>query len=217
MWYLRIRPTASCRFVAISSFALFWGVLALAQAKVQPLVSDEPIQTKYRIWLDQDVRWIITPEEKQAFLEQLHNDQERDQFIRQFWLRRNPSPGRPENEFKEEHYRRIAFANEHFVTGEPGWLTDRGRVYIVFGPPDSIDSHAAESSATRSSEIWHYRSIRVGWPPDREDWRHSVQPTIIENFDFKFVDECACGQYHLESPWPSAESGTRTSVPAPGE
>jgi GWxTD domain-containing protein len=218
MWRMRIRPTAICCFVAIPALALFWSLSALAQAKVQPLASDEPTQTRYGIWLDQDVRWIITPEEKRAFLEQLNNDQERDEFIRQFWVRRNPNPHSAENEFKEEHYRRTAFANEHFAAGEPGWQTNRGRVYIVFGPPDSIDSHpAAGSSVTKSFEIWHYRTIRVGWPPDREDWRHTVQPTIIKNFDFKFVDECACGQYRLESPWPSAKSGTPASDPAPGE
>ena len=172
----------------------------------------------YQIWLDQDVRWIITPEEKRAFLEDLSNDQERDEFIRQFWVRRNPNPRSAENKFKEEHYRRIAFANIHFAVGEPGWQTDRSRVYIVFGPPDSIDSHLATgSSATKSFEIWHYRLIRVGWPPDREDWRYTVQPTIIENFDFKFVDECACGQFRLESPWPLARSGTPTSNPVPVE
>ena len=161
--------------------------------------------SEYKRWLDQDVVWIITPEERRAFLG-LSNDQERDEFIRQFWVRRNPDhPHRANNKFKQEHYRRVAFANTRFAAGEPGWRTDRGRVYIVFGPPDSINSHPADGSgSTISSEIWHYRSIRVGWPPDREDWRYSVQPTIIKNFDFGFVDECACGQYRLQSPWPPA-------------
>src|SRR5208282_5468082 len=86
----------------------------------------------YRKWLDEDVRWIITDEEKSAFM-QLSNDEERDQFIEAFWQRRDPTPDTEENEFKEEHYRRIAYANEHFAAGIPGWKTDRGRTYIVFG------------------------------------------------------------------------------------
>jgi GWxTD domain-containing protein len=172
---------------------------------------------KYKQWLDQDVRWIIIPEERQAFLG-LSNDQERDEFIRQFWVRRNPKPASAKNKFKEEHYRRLAFANTHFAAGEPGWETDRGHVYIVFGQPDSIDSHpAAGNRATKPFEIWHYRSIRVGWPTERESDanRRKVQTTIIKDFDFKFVDECVCGQYRLESPWPSAESGTLASGSAP--
>ena len=87
----------------------------------------------YRKWLDEDVRWIITDEERSAFM-QLSNDEERDQFIEAFWQRRDPTPDTEENEFKEEHYRRIAYANEHFAAGIPGWKTDRGRIYIVFGP-----------------------------------------------------------------------------------
>src|SRR5882724_8822646 len=94
----------------------------------------------YKKWLDEDVRWIISDEERAAF-KQLSNDEERDQFIEQFWLRRDPTPDTVENEYKEEHYARIAYANEHFAAGVQGWRTDRGRIYIVFGKPDSIDSH----------------------------------------------------------------------------
>ena len=92
----------------------------------------------YRKWLDEDVRWIITDQERSAFM-QLSNDEERDQFIEAFWQRRDPTPDTEENEFKEEHYRRIAYANEHFAAGIPGWKSDRGRIYIVFGPADEID------------------------------------------------------------------------------
>src|SRR3974390_2029168 len=87
----------------------------------------------YKKWLDEDVRWIITDEEKSAFM-QLSNDEERDQFIEAFWARRDPTPDTEENEFKEDHYARIAYANEHFAAGIPGWKTDRGRIYIVYGP-----------------------------------------------------------------------------------
>ena len=100
------------------------------------------MSSTYKKWLNQDVVYIITPEEKAAF-KQLSNDEERDQFIEQFWLRRDPTPDTPENEYKEEHYRRIAYANEHFAAGIPGWKTDRGRIYIIWGPagPDRIASH----------------------------------------------------------------------------
>ena len=98
------------------------------------------LQSPYQAWLTTDVAYIITDAEKKAF-SQLGTDEERDQFIEQFWLRRDPTPGTVENEYKEEHYRRIAFANDHFASGMPGWKTDRGRLYIVYGPPDEIESH----------------------------------------------------------------------------
>ncbi len=84
--------------------------------------------------------YIITPEERHTFLH-LSTNEEREQFIEAFWQRRNPDPDSAENTFKEEHYRRIAYANEHFASGIPGWKTDRGKIYIMWGPPDEIDSH----------------------------------------------------------------------------
>ena len=92
-------------------------------------------QGRYQKWLEEDVVYIITAAERQAF-EHLNTDAERDRFIDQFWSRRNPAPGDALNPLKEEHYRRIAFANERFAAAVPGWKSDRGRVYIVFGPPD---------------------------------------------------------------------------------
>jgi GWxTD domain-containing protein len=100
----------------------------------------EELKGPYKKWVNEDVRWIITDQELKAF-KSLSNDEERDNFIEQFWLRRNPNPDSPENEFREEHYRRIAYANEHFAAGKPGWKTDRGHIYIAYGKPDSIDSH----------------------------------------------------------------------------
>src|SRR6202140_3303752 len=98
------------------------------------------LETPYRKWLNEDVAYIITDEERATF-KRLQTDEEREQFIEQFWLRRDPTPDTVENEFKEEHYRRIAYANEHYASGIPGWKTDRGRIYITFGPPDEIESH----------------------------------------------------------------------------
>jgi GWxTD domain-containing protein len=102
-------------------------------------------------WVNQDVVYIITDEEKAAF-KRLTTDEERYQFIEQFWLRRDPSPDTIENEFRDEHYRRIAYANERFASGKPGWKTDRGRIYITFGPPDQIESHPSGGSYMRPPE-----------------------------------------------------------------
>ena len=146
----------------------------------------------YKKWIDEDVRWIITDQEMQAF-KSLSNDEERDQFIENFWLRRNPNPDSPENEFREEHYARIAYANEHFAAGKPGWRTDRGHIYIAFGKPDNIDSHPSGGSYERPMdegggntstfpfEVWHYRYIEG----------------IGDNIDIEFVDTCMCGDYHM--------------------
>jgi GWxTD domain-containing protein len=136
--------TAAVILLAVAGAVAGLAVLQAARAQSapeqkpqeKPLTFDQP-GSYYKQWLNQDVRWIITPEEKQAFL-RLTNDRERDEFIRQFWEHRNPDPGSPGNKFKQEHYRRIAYANQHFVqSGEPGWATDRGHVYIVFGRASS--------------------------------------------------------------------------------
>src|ERR1700722_2737122 len=103
------------------------------------------IKGPYKKWLDEDVVWLITVEERAAF-KQLSNDEERDNFIEAFWQRRDPTPDTEENEYKEEHYRRIAYANEHFAAGIPGWKTDRGRMYIMYGPADEVDSHPSGGS-----------------------------------------------------------------------
>src|SRR6202007_378563 len=120
------------------------------QFKAQKALHQE-LSGTYKTWLNQDVVWIITDEEAKAF-KSLSNDEERDAFIEQFWLRRNPNPDSPENEFREEHYRRIAYANEHFAAGKPGWKTDRGHIYIAYGKPDNIDSHPSGGSYDRPME-----------------------------------------------------------------
>jgi GWxTD domain-containing protein len=121
----------------------------------------ERVETsRYMKWLNEDVVYIITDDERYAF-KRLTADEERDKFIEQFWLVRDPTPATAENEFKEEHYRRIAYANEHFsATNVPGWKTDRGRVYIPWGPPDEIDSHPSGNQGSAAPyENWRYRFI----------------------------------------------------------
>ena len=149
----------------------------------------------YKKWLNEDVRWIITPEELSAF-KQLSNDEERDQFIEQFWLRRDPTPDTVENEYKEEHYRRIAYANEHFAAGKAGWRTDRGRIYIVFGPPDEIEAHPSGGTVQPPHGRGRRRdfdlSLRdLALPLHRRSGRQG-QEVMIE-----FVDTCMCGDYHM--------------------
>ncbi len=146
----------------------------------------------YRKWLDEDVRWIITDEERSAFM-QLSNDEERDQFIEAFWQRRDPTPDTEENEFKEEHYRRIAYANEHFAAGIPGWKSDRGRIYIVFGPADEIDSHPSGGSYERPMEEGGGETSTFPF----EDWRYRYLEGIGQEIIIEFVDSCMCNDYHM--------------------
>ena len=146
----------------------------------------------YRKWLDEDVRWIITDEEKSAFM-QLSNDEERDQFIEAFWQRRDPTPDTEENEFKEEHYRRIAYANEHYAAGIPGWKSDRGRTYIVFGPADEIDSHPSGGSYERPMEEGGGETSTFPF----ETWRYRYIEGIGQEVMVEFVDTCMCGDYHM--------------------
>ena len=146
----------------------------------------------YRKWLDEDVRWIITDEERSAF-KQLSNDEERDQFIEAFWQRRDPSPDTEENEFKEEHYRRIAYANEHYAAGIPGWKSDRGRTYIVFGPADEIESHPSGGSYERPMEEGGGETSTFPF----ETWRYRYLEGIGQEVMIEFVDSCMCGDYHM--------------------
>jgi GWxTD domain-containing protein len=149
------------------------------------------LKGEYKKWLDEDVRWIITDEEARAF-KSLANDEERDQFIEQFWLRRNPNPDSPENEFRDEHYARIAYANEHFAAGKPGWMTDRGHIYIAYGKPDSIDSHPSGGSYERPMEEGGGNTSTFPF----ETWHYRYLEGVGDNIDIEFVDTCMCGDYH---------------------
>lgn len=146
----------------------------------------------YKKWLDEDVRWIITDEELAAF-KKLTTNAERDQFIENFWARRDPTPDTAENEYKEEHYRRIAYANEHFAAGLPGWKTDRGRIYIVYGPPTSIESHPMGGPYQRSAEEGGGETQTYPF----EVWHYNYLEGIGQNIDIEFVDDCGCGAYEM--------------------
>src|SRR5579871_529960 len=150
------------------------------------------IKGPYKKWLDEDVVYIITDEERAAF-KQLSNDEERDNFIEAFWQRRNPNPDSEENEYKEEHYRRIEYANEHFAAGVPGWKTDRGRIYIMYGPADEIDSHPSGGSYERPMEEGGGETSTYPF----EDWRYRYLEGIGQEIEIEFVDTCMCGEYHM--------------------
>jgi len=150
------------------------------------------LDTPYKTWLNEDVVYIIAPEERSAFL-QLATNEEREQFIEQFWLRRSSNPDLPENDFKEEHYRRIAYANEHFASGIPGWKTDRGRIYIIWGKPDEIESHPTGGTYDRPMEEGGGSTTTYPW----ETWRYRYLEGIQENVILEFVDPSSTGEYHL--------------------
>src|SRR2546430_16200393 len=172
-------------FITLTSLLLLTSSWSVAQKKTDPKKEDtkkevpknvkrsreqESGSRALRKWLDEDVSYIITNEERAAF-KALKTDEEREQFIEQFWLRRDPTPDTVDNEFKEEHYARIAYANERFASVIPGWKTVRGRILILWGEPTEIESHAAggtyerpiqEGGGTTGTfpiETWRYRYI----------------------------------------------------------
>lgn len=150
------------------------------------------LDSTYRQWLNEDVVYIISPEERNAFL-QLDTNEEREQFIEQFWLRRSGNPDLPDNDFKEEHYRRIAYANEHYASGIPGWKTDRGRLYIMWGPADEVDSHPMGGTYDRPMEQGGGSTTTYPW----ETWRWRYLEGIGENVEIEFVDTTGSGEYHM--------------------
>src|SRR6202171_1355185 len=154
--------------------------------------TSKELDTPYKQWLSEDVIYIISPEERQAFL-QLETNEEREQFIEQFWLRRSANPDLPDNDFKEEHYRRIAYTNEHYASGIPGWKTDRGRMYIMWGPADEVESHPTGGTYDRPMDKGGGSTTTYPW----ETWRYRYMEGIGENVIWEFVDPSGSGEYHL--------------------
>src|SRR6266704_3854621 len=199
-----------CRFLFIVlSAGLLWPLFSTAQDQSAPQERTARPQSKKElkrqekrlskelgssdeIWLKEVVPYIITEEERLAFL-RLSTEEEREQFIEEFWRRRNPDPDSPNNAFKEEHYRRIAYANERFASGIPGWKTDRGHIYILWGPPDEIDSHPAGGAYDRPLEQGGGSTMTYPW----ELWRYRHLESIGENIEIEFVDPTGSGEYHI--------------------
>jgi len=152
------------------------------------------LETPYRKWLNEDVAYIITDEERTAF-KRLQTDEERESFIENFWLRRDPTPDTIENEFKEEHYRRIAYANENFASGIPGWKTDRGRIYITYGPPDEKETHPSGGTYERPPEEGGGTTSTFPF----EQWRYRYIEGIGTDINIEFVDPTMSGEYRMTS------------------
>jgi GWxTD domain-containing protein len=145
------------------------------QKKMRGSALRKELAEPYRKWADEDVVYIITSQERVAF-NSLQTDQERENFIEQFWLQRDPTPGTVQNEFKEEHYRRIAYTNDHFVwLSHPGWTSDRGRIYIMYGPPDELENH----------------------PPDNQQWLYHHIEGVGNNVIIEFVDPQHTGEFQM--------------------
>lgn len=162
------------------------------EIRAQQKALRQELKGPYKKWLDQTARWIITDQERNAFLG-LSNDEERDAFIEQFWRRRNPDPESEDNTYREEVYRRIAYANEHYAAGKPGWMTDRGHMYIAWGPPDSTDSHPSGGQYDRPMEEGGGQTSTFPF----ETWHYRHLDGIGDNIDIEFVDSCMCGDYHM--------------------
>jgi GWxTD domain-containing protein len=165
--------------------------LSKAEKRRQKAIQKE-MESPYKKWLEEEVPYIITADERATF-KKLSTDDEREQFIENFWERRNPNPGSPENEFKEEYYRRIAYANEHFASGVPGWRTDRGRIYIMYGPADEVESHPSGGSYVRPQEEGGGETSTYPF----EQWRYRYIDGIGNNVILEFVDPTMTGEYHL--------------------
>ena len=150
------------------------------------------LEGPYRKWLNEDVAYIITDEERQAF-KRLQTDDEKQQFIEQFWLRRDPTPDTAENEYQEEHYRRIAYANERYASGIPGWKTDRGRIYITFGPPAEIESHPSGGTYERPYEEGGGTTSTYPF----EIWRYRYLEGLGNDIMIEFVDPTMTGEYRM--------------------
>ena len=150
------------------------------------------LEGPYRKWLNEDVVYIISDEERTAF-KRLSTEEEKENFVEQFWLRRDPTPDTAENEFKEEHYRRIAYTNERYASGIPGWKTDRGRIYITFGPPDENESHPSGGSYERPIEEGGGTTSTFPF----EKWRYRYIEGIGSDIIIEFVDPTMTGEYRM--------------------
>ena len=153
---------------------------------------EKELMGPWRKWMTEDVVYIITDEEKASF-KRLKTDDERQQFVEAFWQRRDPTPDTEENEYKEEHYRRIAYANDHYASGIPGWKTDRGMIYIKYGAPDENDSHPSGGSYERPMEEGGGETSTFPF----ETWRYRYLDGIGTNIQIEFVDTTMSGEYHM--------------------
>src|SRR3989440_1699615 len=194
-------------FITLTSLLLLSSSWSVAQKKNDPKKEDtkkevpknvkrsreqEAGSRALRKWLDEDVAYVITNEERAAF-KALKTDEEREQFIEQFWLRRDPTPDTLDNEYKDDHYERIAYANEHFASGIPGWKTDRGRIYVMYGKADEIESHPSGGTYDRPIEEGGGTTSTFPF----EIWRYRYIEGIGNEVLLEFVDPTMSGEYRM--------------------
>lgn len=170
--------------------------VAAVQSQMERLMqrAQAAAATPYTKWLHEDVAYIITDQERATF-KSLENDAQREAFIQEFWQKRDPTPGTPENEFKNEQYRRIAYANEHFASSIPGWKTDRGRIYITYGPPDEIEDHS-------SGGFYQRPAVEGGGETSTypfQQWRYRHIDGVGDNIIIEFVDPTYTHEYRMTS------------------
>ena len=176
-------------------FAIVVGLFAVQDSSLTSFASSNTAPKEvYHRWLNEDVAYIITSNERKAF-NLLKTDEQREAFIEQFWRRRDPNPSTDKNEYREEYYSRIAYANENFTSSVPGWKTDRGRIYITFGKPDKVESLSAGISST---------------PYPREVWFYNRIPGFGQNVKIDFVDLTGKGEYRIS---PESEKALTPTKP----
>ncbi len=183
--------------ISLVLFSLLLASIPCARGAQGRSSQDREAEDRYKKWLSEDVIYIISDEEKTVF-KKLTTSEEKDQFIEQFWLRRDPDSRTPANEFREEHYRRIAYANERFTSGDPGWMTDRGKIYIIHGPPDAFEARPGGGAYIRPiEEGGGYTAVHP-----YEKWRYRYIEGIGPNVELEFVDSTDTGRYELAVfPW----------------
>ena len=189
----------SCR-VAVAMFSLTFALSPVAAQKKtgdqdpseKPRNVKPELKKAYKDWLEKDVAYIITDEERKAF-KKLETDDEREHFIEEFWRRRDPDPDTDENEYREEYYERIAYANEHFASGIPGWKTDRGRIYIMYGKPDELETHPA--GGTYNRESYEGGGSTSTYPFER--WFYRYIAGVGSGIEIEFVDPTGSGEYRI--------------------
>lgn len=160
--------------------------------KQRNVKKEDSVKKIYKEWVTKEVPYIITPEEKKAY-NSLETDEERENFIANFWARRDPNPDTEENEYKEEYYERIAYTNEHYTSGIPGWKTDRGRIYITWGKPDSVESHPSGGNYDRPT--YEGGGSTTTYP--FETWFYRHLDGVGEGVEIEFVDPTGTGEYRI--------------------
>ena len=160
----------------------------------KPILRKKVLESPHHKWISEEVSYIVTEGERKAF-SFLQNDQQREQFIEEFWKRRDPSPDSYPNEFKNEHYRRIAYANLRFASSTPGWKTDRGMLYISLGPPDEVESHP--SGETRQRSLAEGGGTTSTFPFEKWRYRELLGVGTSKYFQIEFVDDTRTGEYRV--------------------